>query len=318
MNSNVLFIGKFPNFSQAGKKWQPIFIDTKEARELTPEIIKKLKKAEVIVTRSGCLFTKEVLSQSPGLKLIIKAGAGKDLIDNDYCQAHDIQIRNTPGSNAQSVAELAVGLVVTLSRNIVKNHQAMMQGQWIRDQFVGSELYDKTVSIIGFGNIGRRTALIFKAMGCSIKVHDPTLKDEEKDFVALLGYTLENCENCAVKKSDVIILHPTYNPTSHHFINRKKISKMKPGVLLINLARGGVMDEEAALEGLRNGIIGGLAVDTWWEEPPKHNRFTEFDNVIMTPHIGANTKEALARTTDRALKLVDEYFSNKHAVTEQQ
>ncbi len=312
MNSNVLFIGKFPNFFQAGKKWQPIFIDTKEVKELTQEFVGKLMKAEVIVTRSGCLFTKEVLSLATGLKLIIKAGAGKDLIDEGHCQTHGIQIKNTPGSNAQSVAELAVALAIALSRNIVKNHQAMMQGEWIRDQFVGAELYGKTISIIGFGHIGRRTAMIFKAMGCSIKVHDPTLKDEEKDFAALLGYTLENCENCAVKRSDVVILHPTYNPTSHHFINRKKISKLKSGVLLINLARGGVMDEEAVLEGLENRIIGGLAIDTWWEEPPKHNRFTKFDNVIMTPHIGAHTKEALARTTAQAIKLVDEYFAKKY------
>lgn len=306
--NNALFIGNFPPISDKKRNWYASFIETKQAKTKTKEFLSLFMETEVVVTRSGCLFDKDLLSMAPNLKLIIKAGSGKDMIDHEYCKKHGIKIANTPGTNAQSVSELAIALAISLSRHIIIGHQGMKEDRWVRNELVGSEIFKKNVSVIGFGYVGRRTASLFKAMGCSIKIYDPTLKEEEIDTARLLGYEIETCENCSVKEADIIVLHTTYNPTSHHFINKKKVGKMKRGALLINLARGHVLDEDAVFHGLEDGIIGGAAIDTWWDEPPKDNRFAKFENVVMTPHIGANTKEALTRTTNCALGLVDNHF----------
>ena len=305
----TLFIGDFPKniIEEKMDVILPSFISVQDAKDLTPLCLESVKTAQAIISRSGCLFAEQVLKYAPGLKLLIKAGAGTDMIDHEYCKQHGVAVMNTPGTNAQSVAELTIGLLIALARHVVPLHHGLEEGKWLRTEYKGSEISGKNIAIIGYGYIGRRTAKLLKAFDCSITVYDPTMSKQEKDFAILDGLTIATCENCSVKEMDFIILHPSYNPTSHYFINQKKIGKMKRGVKILNLARGSVMNQEAILEGLKSGVIGGLAIDCWWEEPPKDNPFKDFPNVIMTPHIGANTKEALGRSTKEAIELIENH-----------
>ena len=304
----TLFIGHFPkDIIKERLGISPLFISVQDAKDINQTCLENLKDAQAIISRSGCLFEEPMLRHAPKLKLLIKAGAGTDMINHDYCKKKNITVLNTPGTNAQSVSELAIGFIIALSRHIIPLQKSMEQEKWLRSEYVGTELSGKHVAVIGYGYVGRRTVKLLKAFNCSITIHDPTMTKEEKDHAILDGCLIETCENCSVKQADFIVLHPSYNPTSHHFINQKKIGKMKKGVKIINLARGNVMDQEATLEGLKNGIIGGLAIDCWWEEPPKNNPFKDFENVIMTPHVGANTEEALNRSTAEAINLIEKY-----------
>jgi len=304
----TLFIGDFPkDIIEKNANILASFMSVQDVKDLTPLCIESVKNTQVIVSRSGCLFEEPMLKFATHLKLLIKAGAGTDMIDHEYCKRQGIFVMNTPGTNAQSVSELTIGLVVALARHVVPLHSGMEEGRWLRTEYKGEEISSKNVVIIGYGNIGRRTAKLLKTFGCFITIYDPTLSQQEKDHAILEGLNIATCENCSVKDMDFIILHPSYNPTSHHFINQKKINKMKKGVKILNLARGNVMDQEAVLGGLNNGTIGGLAIDCWWEEPPKYNPFQNFSNVIMIPHIGANTKEALGRSTKEAINLIEKH-----------
>jgi len=305
---NVLFIGSFPEEKLKNLPFIILQASIPEAVELGASFINKLEEAEVLISRSGCKFTVSLLEKAPKLKLLIKAGAGVDMIDKEYCANRKIKILNVPGGNKEAVAEIGIGLALSLARNITHADRDTRNGNWNKDSFVGEELYGAFVSVIGFGNIGKRTAELLRVFGCQITVYDPTMTTEEKDNALRSGYHVEDCLNCVVKKARFIFLHPSLSITSKGMFNEEIFKKMQKMPYIINLSRASVVDEKALLDAFKNKQISGAAIDVWWEEPIKNNPFHDY-NVIMTPHIGGSTKESLDKITDGVISQVINFFN---------
>jgi D-3-phosphoglycerate dehydrogenase len=306
----ILFVGKFPMEILQPLTWDILTIDMKQAKAVTAHYLELLAKADVVVARSGCSFSSAVLSNAEKLKLIIKAGAGIDMVDLDYCAQHGIEVRNTPGANATSVAELAIGLAIALSRHLTTVHQGMQQGQWLKNEPQGCEISGKNFTVVGYGYTGRRTVQLLNAFNCTVRVFDPTLSEQELDHLKLQGGIHAPSLMDSMADTDFLILHPSLSIGSEHLIDERALVAMPQGAKVINLARGEIIVEADLLTALQSGHLGGAAIDTWWEEPPQTNPFAQLSNVIMTPHIGANTAEALQRTTKQAIKLIEERWQN--------
>ncbi|MBN2477730.1 D-2-hydroxyacid dehydrogenase [Candidatus Micrarchaeota archaeon] len=252
--------------------------------EYKPEnLMESAKDAEVMVVRSATKITKEVVESAPKLKAVIRAGVGLDNVDAEYCKERGIKVLNTPGASSNAVAELAIGMMVCLMRGVYRGHEEMKKGNWIKKQLLGNEIEGKTLGIVGFGRIGSMVAQKAKALGMNVVAYDPRPKESEfAESVSL---------DELFKKSDVISLHTVLVPETKNLINEESIMKMKDGVYLLNMARGPLIDGDALFEGLKNGKVGGAALDVYWEEPYK-GKLLELNNVFFSPHIGGNTKEA--------------------------
>lgn len=247
--------------------------------------------ADAILVRTAPI-DRELIACAPKLKVIARHGAGVDNIDVQAAAQRGVYVCNTPHANSNSVAEHTVGLMIGLSHQMLKSDQALRQGQFqVRNQYIGTELQGKTLGIIGLGNIGRRVALK-SALGMEMNViaYDPFMKgDSGLDYVQLTD-SLE----VLLSEADFVSLHIPYMPELHHFIGRDAMSKMKPGAFLINCARGGLVDEQALYEVLKEGRLAGAGLDVFEQEPPpaKHPLW-ELDNVIVTPHMSAHTDDAM-------------------------
>jgi len=222
------------------------------------------------------------------LKVIGRAGIGVDNVDIKKAAEYKIPVVNAPTGATNSVAELTIALILSLSRNITRADHTMKKGEWAKKQLKGLEINGKTLGLIGCGNIGKLTAKIAKTFEMHIIGYDPYITKEELEKNGIVK--LENIEDI-MEKSDYISLHLPHLKSTHHIINKKLIKKMKPNSYLINCARGGTVDEEALYDVLKNGKIAGAGLDVFEHEPPKDNPLLKLNNVILTPHIGANTKE---------------------------
>ena len=303
MKKDILVCGEFTDaIQELGKDNELIELHIKEAREQSKEFVQGIAKAEILITRSGCAYGKDVLEKAKNLKHIIFAGTGTDMIDAEYCKEQEIEVENIPGANAESVAELTIGLMLAIARRIPEADESMRRGEWKKSELVGTELAEKTVAILAYGNIGRRVAHALLAFGCKVKTFDPVLLGDKNPDVEE-GVEVAKTTEEAVKDADYITVHVPLIPQTKGMIGREFLDKTKQGVRIINMARGEVLDKDAILEALQREQISGLAIDTWWEEPPKDNPFIEYKNVIMTPHIGGTTKEALERITKGAVEL---------------
>jgi len=242
-------------------------------------------------------YTAEVIAAAgPNLKVISRYGTGTDRVDIPAATARGIKVTTTPGANAVAVAELALGLMFGLARNIPAMDRAVRRGDWPRNH--GMELTGKTLGIVGVGAIGK--ALAQRAQGLSMATagYDPMVPDDAMTAIGITPLPLPEL----IATCDVISLHVPIMDSTRHMIDAAAIASMKPGALLINTARGGLIDEEAAYEALKSGQLGGLALDAYEVEPPKGSPLFEFDNVIATPHTGAHTDEAIQKMVDAAVK----------------
>lgn len=223
--------------------------------------------------------------------MIARAAVGIGNIDVDYATEKGILVINTPGKNTNSAAELTFGLLLSVVRNIVPAHQTMQQQGWDRHRFTGTELLDKTLGIIGLGHVGHRVARFANAFGMNVIAYDPYIADEvfERHTVKKVSWQM------LIQQADVITVHTPKNKETSGIIHEKTIAEMKDGVILINAARGGIIDETALLQALESGKISGAGIDTWEPEPPVNNLFRALPQVVMTPHIGASTLEAQIR-----------------------
>ena len=230
--------------------------------------------------------TREILSQAHRLRAIVKYGVGIDNIDVAAAKELSIEVLNLPGINAQAVAELALGLMFAVSRKIVWGDRSIRSGKW--EGLIGSSVAGKTLGVIGTGAIG--CTLVGLASGLQMKVlgfdisHNPAFIEAGGQYTDL---------ETLLSTVDFVSLHLTLNSQTMHFIDREKLSRMKPGAFLINTSRGKVVDEQALIEALRNGHLGGAALDVFESEPPTSTDLIEMDNVVATPHIGAYTDETL-------------------------
>jgi len=254
-------------------------------------LIAEIAKYDALMVRSRTKVTTEVVNAGAkgNLKVIGRAGIGVDNIDIETAAKNGIKVVNSPTGSTKSVAELAVGQMLALVRFIPRGNSTMKQGEWIKKQLKGIELHGKTLGLIGSGYIAQHVAKIANCIGMNVLVYSPHCTDEKAQK---MGATRKDLKDL-LKESDFVSLHIPHNNSSHYILNKETINLMKSGAYLINSARGGVVEEAALYAALKEGKLSGAAVDVFEKEPPeKENKLTKLDNVILTPHIGANTKEA--------------------------
>lgn len=265
-----------------------IYIETNHLDK--EELIENIKNYDVLVVRSNTKVTSDVLEAGAkgNLKLVIRAGVGIDNIDLDYAKKVGIKVSNTPDASSDSVAELALGHMFSVARYIAVANYTMRNGQWNKKQYKGSEIAGKILGIIGMGRIGKALAGKAEALGMKIIYADVLGKQDN------LAYEFMDLDNL-LKVSDYVSLHVPYDKDKGALISSREISMMKEGAVIINCARGKVVDEEALLDGLNSGKLAGAGIDVFEQEPSKNTELINHERVSVTPHIGASTKEAQER-----------------------
>lgn len=241
-----------------------------------------------LVVRSETKITKKVLDAAQQLKVVGRAGVGIDNVDVEAATLKGIVVVNTPDGNTFSAAEHTMGMMLALSRHIPQADQSLRQGQWNRSKYIGVELRGKTLGIIGFGKIGTEVGKRSKAFGMQILAYDPYVT---KEAAQRAGVELVDLDTL-LKESDFITVHMPLTKETKHMIGKKQIVKMKDGVRILNVARGGLIDEKALYEAILGKKVAGAALDVYEQEPQTESPFFALPEVIVTPHLGASTKEA--------------------------
>jgi D-3-phosphoglycerate dehydrogenase / 2-oxoglutarate reductase len=258
--------------------------------EITPDQIKeKIGQFNIVIVRSRTKLTKELINKANSCKIIARVGVGLDNIDENAAKAKNIRVINAVEGAMTAVAELVLGLMLALARQIPRGDRAIRNGQWLKKELKGTELKGKYLGIVGCGNIGKRLGRLAKGLHMNIIGFDVIPIDEEfSKEVGLMKTDLDTL----LQSSDYISIHVPLLDSTHHMINAQKLSLMKKTAKIINTSRGGVIDEDALYEALKNGNLGGAALDVFEKEPATGTKLATLDNVILTPHVGAQTKEA--------------------------
>ncbi|MGI5937752.1 phosphoglycerate dehydrogenase [Methanoculleus thermophilus] len=243
---------------------------------------------DALLVRSGTEVTARVIDAGTKLKFIGRAGAGVDNIDTEAATRRGIIVANAPEGNTLAATEHTMAMMLSLARNIPQATASLKKGEWKRSKFMGVELNDKVLGIIGFGRIGREVAKRAQAMEMKCIAYDPFIT---KERAASLGVEMVPIEEL-FRRADVITVHTPLIKETRHLINAKSIATMKDGVRLINCARGGIIDEAALVDAIKSGKVAGAALDVFENEPPTDSPLLELDKVIVTPHLGASTVEA--------------------------
>jgi len=256
------------------------------------ELAREIAPYHALMVRSGTKVTAEAINNAENLIVIGRAGIGVDNIDVKAATRNGIKVVNSPTGATISVAELAIGHMISLARRLPKADRTTRAGEWAKKKLKGVELNGKTLGLIGCGNIGRVVAKYAMALNMSVIGYDPyiskeKLEEEGIEKVESVGEVME--------RADFISIHVPHTPETHHLINEEMLSKMKTSAYIINCARGGVVDEKALYNALKENKIAGAALDVYEEEPAKDNPLFELDNAVFTPHIGASTKEGQIR-----------------------
>lgn len=258
------------------------------------ELLQIVGDYDAIIVRGRTKVTPAVFEAAKNLKVVGRAGVGVDNIDLNAAKEHKVKVVNSPVATTVAVAELAVGMMLALVRELPRADAAMKQEKWLKKEFKGAELFRKTLGVIGFGRIGSTVARMARAFEMRILAYDPLISAE--DIRARGGEPVTLDELLA--QSDVITLHMPLTPDTRGMINAESFSKMKDGVRLVCAARGGVIDEAALLEALNSGKVAGVALDVFAAEPPVDWTLVKHPRLIATPHIGAQTVEAQERAAE--------------------
>ena len=260
--------------------------------EITPEQIQeKIGQFNIVIVRSRTKLTKELIEKADNCKIIARVGVGLDNIDLDAAKAKNIRVINAVEGAMTAVAELVLGLMLGLARQIPRADRGIRNEQWLKKELKGTELKGKYLGIVGLGNIGKRLGRLAKGLNMNIIGFDVIPIDEEfSKEVGLMKADLDTL----LQSSDYISIHVPLLDSTYHMINAEKLSTMKPTARIINTSRGGVIDEDALYDAIKNGKLGGAALDVFESEPAIGHKLAELDNVILTPHMGAMTKEAQA------------------------
>ena len=305
--------------------------------KLSPEGLEKLKAAQQIefdvrtglkgadlrtalreydgaICRSGVKITADALDGNRWLRAIVRAGVGTDNIDREAATRLGIVVMNTPSGNTLSTAEHAFALMLALSRSIAPAHQSLVEGKWERNKYMGAQLADKTLGIVGLGRIGREVATRALAFQMRVIGYDPFLSAEQ---AAKLG--IEHVDNvrAMLPRVDYLTVHTPLTAETENLIGPAEIELLKPGVRLINCARGGIYNEEALVEGLKSGRIAGVALDVYREEPCTNSPLFQMPGALCTPHLGASTEEAQTQVALEAVELLVNFLTTgeiRHAV----
>ncbi len=256
------------------------------------ELLAALSKGvDAVLIRSATKMDAEAISAAKGLKIIARAGVGLDNVEIPAATAAGVMVVNAPTSNIVSAAELAIGLLLASARSISPAHAALKGGKWARSKYTGAELFEKTLGIVGFGRIGQLVAHRMQAFGMDVVAYDPYLQPAK---AAQLNVKLVELDEL-LKVSDFITIHLPKTKETANLIGTEALKKVKPTVRIINAARGGVLDESALYEALKNGKVAGAGLDVFATEPCTDSPLFTLDNVVATPHLGASTDEAQER-----------------------
>ena len=258
--------------------------------EITPEqIAEKIGTFEVVVVRSRTKMTRELVEKANKCQIIARVGVGLDNIDQGAAKEKNIRVINAVEGAITAVAELVIGLMLSMAREIPRADREIRNGNWIKKELMGSELKGKYLGIVGLGNIGKRLGRLARALNMNIIGYDVTpIDDEFSKEVGLMKADLDTL----LSSADYVSFHVPLLDSTRHMINTEKLKMMKNTARIINTARGGVIDEEALYNSLKEGNLAGAALDVFEVEPATGNKLITLPNFIATPHMGAQTKEA--------------------------
>ena len=258
--------------------------------EITPEqIAERIGTFEVVVVRSRTKLSRELIEKADKCQILARVGIGLDNIDQDAAKEKNIRVINAVEGAITAVAELVIGLMLSMAREIPRADREIRNGNWIKKELMGSELKGKYLGIVGLGNIGKRLGRLARALNMNIIGYDVTpIDDEFSKEVGLMKADLDTL----LSSADYVSFHVPLLDSTRHMINAEKLKMMKNTARIINTARGGVIDEEALYNSLKDGSLAGAALDVFEVEPATGNKLITLPNFIATPHMGAQTKEA--------------------------
>jgi len=279
---------------KTGKDLLDSSVEVKDWKGISAEELKNtIADYDAVIIRSRTKMTREVIKQATNLKVIGRCGVGVDNIDLDAAAEHGVIVVNAPCATTLSVAELTMGLIFALAREIPRADFGMKKGEWLKKDLMGIEINRKALGIIGYGRIGQRVARLAASAGMKIVVQDR--REISSSILVEVGEEVSFDQMMAI--SDFITIHTPLTDTTRNLIDASAISKMKDGVRIICTARGGIIDEKALLEGLNSGKIAGAALDVFAQEPSDHLELINHPGVIATPHIAGQTIEAQQRAS---------------------
>lgn len=275
------------------------------------DLMKIIGDYDALIIRSGTKVTAEVIEAGKKLKVVGRAGVGVDNVDVKAATRRGVLVMNTPSANIISAAEHTMAMMMALARNIVPADTSLKAGQWKRSKFTGIELNGKTLGIVGIGRVGGEVAKRAKSFQMKLVGYDPYIPPE---VAVKLGVRMLPLEQ-VLEEADVVTVHAALTPGTYHLINKDLLAKMKPNAMIINVARGELIDEEALYEALKEKRIAGAALDVFEKEPPTGSKLLTLENIIVTPHLGASTKEAQEKVSVEMAEhvkmfLVDKKISN--------
>jgi D-3-phosphoglycerate dehydrogenase / 2-oxoglutarate reductase len=265
------------------------------------ELLDAVAQSDALITRSGTSVTPELVNAGTRLRVVGRAGVGLDNVDVDACTARGILVINAPTANIMSATEHTMAMLLSLCRNIPEAHASVKRGEWKRSKFMGVELDRKTLGIIGLGRIGTRVTVRARAFGMNVIAYDPYVADSIFERVGAERVTLDEL----LARADVITVHTPLTNETRGMIGAAQFAKMKDGAIALNIARGGIYDEQALAGALTSGKVSGAAIDVYVDEPPGLDHpLLNAPNIILSPHIGANTIEAQDRVAVQTAEMV--------------
>ncbi|MBM4396637.1 MAG: hydroxyacid dehydrogenase [Deltaproteobacteria bacterium] len=260
----------------------------------------RLAEADVLLVRSKTKVTADLLASAPALKLVIRGGVGTDNIDKPACKERGIKVVNTPKASSVAVAELAMALMIAVPNRLVEAHNAMKEGRFLKSEIKRTELFRKTLGILGVGLIGSEVAKRAAAFGMRVIGHDP--------FVASHPLVEMKPLDEVLAAADYLSIHTPLTDETKGMLNKARFDAMKQGVVIVNTGRGKVVVEEDLAEALRSGKVAAYATDVWYSDPPDPScPLLTAPNVLMTPHIGASSRENLGRIGDEVVQILGDW-----------
>lgn len=267
-----------------------------------PELIAEVPKYDALLVRSQTKITRPVIEATHKLQIVGRAGVGVDNIDLAAATERGVIVVNSPAGNTVAVAELTLGMMLALVRRLVPASVSVGRGEWKKSQFMGNQLYGKTLGVIGTGRIGTEVIKRAQSFGMKVLGYDPFLTTARAHQLNIEATTVEDI----LKRSDIVTIHAPATAETKNLINAENIAKMRDGAYVINCSRGGIIDEQALYDALKSGKLAGAGLDVFAQEPPKESPLFELDNVVLTPHLGASTEEAQVDVAvDVANQIVD-------------
>ncbi|MCK4559984.1 MAG: phosphoglycerate dehydrogenase [Calditrichia bacterium] len=273
------------------------------------ELMEILPEYDGLVVRSRTKVTADVLAKGDKLKVIGRAGAGVDNIDTDESTNRGIIVMNTPGGNTIAATEHTLAMMLAVMRNIPRANMSLLDDKWDRKTYIGNELFEKTIGVVGLGKIGYGVAKRLKGFDANILAYDPIVSKELADRIGVKLVELDEL----IEKSDIITIHAPKMPETIDLFNKERLEKCKDGVVIVNCARGGIVNEADLLASLDSGKVSAAALDVYSSEPPADFTLAKHPKVVATPHLGASTEEAQVKVADMILDQMIEYFEKNVA-----